>query len=182
MGILVLGPADCSPPHKHAPVLPSACIWHSSPDPVPQSLRPSSPIVLYTSPPAWPGPGTRVGAASSPPHLQIPSHAVSQFILQGSVSLELKSECLPGPRGLRISEPDTEPSRASAWPCILVCPSWTSTVPVVFYFLSPLCFMSSPDMTRSPSHCNRNCTRGLPGGSLPAPHPGQSCPGATLRK
>ena len=41
--------------------VPPACIWHSSPHPTPQSPRPSSTIILYTSPPAWPGPGPGVG-------------------------------------------------------------------------------------------------------------------------
>ena len=46
---------------------------------------------------AWPR-NQGGGLSPSSPHLQSPSHAVSQFFLQASVSLELKSECLPGIR------------------------------------------------------------------------------------
>ena len=46
---------------------------------------------------AWPR-NQGGGLSPSSPHLQSPSHAVSQFFLQESMSLELKSECLPGIR------------------------------------------------------------------------------------
>lgn len=38
------------------------------------------------------------GLSPPPPHPQSPSHAVSGFILQVSLSFELKSECVPGTR------------------------------------------------------------------------------------